>query len=125
MRRAWSPLVAAFVLAASGCLSSIIPEHHASSSSDAGAASGAGDNPTQTGTGGNAVDAGSGSDGGGDGGVPQVANDPNCIAKAAAVIDGHHNAGQPCLQCHDGNTAGANKFTAAGTVYDKLSLAAG
>jgi len=31
----------------------------------------------------------------------------------------------PCLQCHDGNTAGANKFTAAGTVYDKLSLAAG
>lgn len=54
-----------------------------------------------------------------------VVNDPNCIAKAAPVIDGHHNAGMACLQCHDGNTAGANKFTAAGTVYDQLSLAAG
>ena len=34
-------------------------------------------------------------------------------------------AGQPCLQCHDGNTAGANKFTAAGTIYDKLALSSG
>jgi hypothetical protein len=122
MLRVWSPLmVAAFALAVSGCLSSIIPEHHASSDVDGGVAMGPADNPAQTGTGGNApVDAGSD-----DGAVAQVANDPNCIAKAAAVIDGHHNPGQPCLQCHDGNTAGANKFTAAGTVYDKLSLAAG
>ncbi|MCU1280789.1 MAG: hypothetical protein JWM53_4335, partial [bacterium] len=116
-------MVAAFAIAASGCLSSIIPEHQASSGADAG---------TQTGTGGGggsdtpAPTANATDDGGiGDGGVAQSANDPNCIAKAAAVIDGHHNAGQPCLQCHDGNTAGANKFTAAGTVYDKLSLAAG
>ena len=33
--------------------------------------------------------------------------------------------GSPACQCHDGNTAGANEFTAAGTVYDKLALANG
>lgn len=125
MRRS-GPLVvvAAVALAAGGCLSDVIPEHQPQQTSDGGSASstgaaagdpqsGAGQPPAVT-----------------DGGAPPAGdmvtpNDPNCIAKAAPVIDGHHNAGQPCLQCHDGNTAGANKFTAAGTVYDKLALASG
>ena len=28
-----------------------------------------------------------------------------------------HHAGEDCMQCHDGNTAEAPRFTAAGTVY--------
>jgi hypothetical protein len=52
----------------------------------------------------------------GDGGA--TLGDPNCIAPGTPSIDGHHNAGMPCLNCHDGNTAGANKFYAAGTLYD-------
>lgn len=129
MRRTRSlVLVATLAVGAGGCLSSIIPDHQApvaadggSSSTTGGGAGGGGNNDT-TGTGGNAAaDAGSAAPAA----DMAVVNDPNCIAKAAPVIDGHHNAGMPCLQCHDGNTAGANKFTAAGTVYDKLSLAAG
>ena len=50
---------------------------------------------------------------------------PQLYRQGGPGLDGHHNPGQACLGCHDGNTAGANKFTAAGTVYDKLSLAAG
>jgi hypothetical protein len=125
MRRS-GPLVvvAAVALAAGGCLSDVIPEHQPQSAADGGTASSTGgpaDSPQ--GGGGNPPAA---TDGGvSPAGDMAAANDPNCIAKAAPVIDGHHNAGQACLQCHDGNTAGANKFTAAGTVYDKLALASG
>ncbi len=122
MRRAGSlVVVAALVLSAGGCLSSIIPDHPAATGADGGTL--ASDDSATTGTGGNgSSDAGVAADAA----LPAApANDPNCIAKAAPVIDGHHNPGQACLGCHDGNTAGANKFTAAGTVYDKLSLAAG
>ena len=116
-------MVAALALGAAGCLSSIIPDHHQETTVDGGSSStgGPADNPQQSSGGPSATDDG-GTAGAGDMATP---NDPNCIAKAAPVIDGHHNAGMACLQCHDGNTAGANKFTAAGTVYDKLSLAAG
>ncbi|HEX6837298.1 MAG TPA: hypothetical protein VF334_12035 [Polyangia bacterium] len=115
-------MVAALALGAAGCLSSIIPDHHQETTVDGGSSTGGpADNPQQSGGGGNPA---------GDGGSAApadmaTANDPNCIAPATPQIDGHHNAGMACLQCHDGNTAGANKFTAAGTVYDKLSLAAG
>ena len=127
MRRTRSLVfVAALALGAGGCLSSIIPDHQNVTAADGGGSSaptGGTDDTSAQGTGGNAVDdAGTG---GAPAGDMAVANDPNCIAKAAPTIDGHHNAGMPCLQCHDGNTAGANKFTAAGTVYDQLSLAAG
>ncbi|HWE30589.1 MAG TPA: hypothetical protein VHB97_21430 [Polyangia bacterium] len=120
-------LVAALATGAGGCLSSLIPDHHAATSSDGGTAAsssggGTNDTPAPTDAGGNATDDGGAAAAAGDMGV---ANDPNCIAAAAPVIDGHHNSGQACLQCHDGNTAGANKFTAAGTVYDKLALASG
>ena len=125
MRRTGSlVVVAALALGAGGCLSSIIPEHQPSQMRDGGSSStGAADDP-QSGSGGNAatVDGGTSTAAAGDMALP---NDPNCIAKAAPTIDGHHNAGMACLQCHDGNTAGANKFTAAGTVYDKLALASG
>jgi hypothetical protein len=123
MRRTWFLVIAAALAAGtSGCLSSIIPDHNAPRGADAGAQSPGGgttnDTPTPTGTGGNDVDGGTA-----DGAVPQSANDPNCINTATPILDGHHNAGQACLQCHDGNTA--TKFTAAGTVYDKLALANG
>jgi hypothetical protein len=114
-------VVAAFFISSGGCLSSIIPDHHQSTVSDGGAGSGGGG-------GGNGTPQ-STTDDGGTGGGPAgdmvTPNDPNCIAAATPTIDGHHNAGQACLQCHDGNTAGANKFTAAGTIYDKLALASG
>lgn len=123
MRRNGSlALVAALALGAGGCLSTIIPDHHASISSDGGTGGSppsGGNNDTPTGT--ITDDAGTAPPVG----DMAIANDPNCIAKAAPAIDGHHNAGMPCLQCHDGNTAGANLFTAAGTVYDKLALASG
>jgi hypothetical protein len=125
MRRTGSlVVVAALALGAGGCLSSIIPEHHAGTDDMAGSVATGGNNDTPGGTGGNAGDDG-GSGGSAVTGDMSVANDPNCIAPAAPAIDGHHNAGMPCLQCHDGNTAGANKFFAAGTVYDKLALASG
>jgi hypothetical protein len=45
-----------------------------------------------------------------------------CDPGVAANGDGHHNAGQSCITagCHDGNTAEAPLWTAAGTVYDAL-----
>jgi hypothetical protein len=118
-------VVAALALGAGGCLSSIIPDHQQSTVTDGGTGGGKGDGTgggNGNGTGGGN---GMGDGGGGAAGDMAIANDPNCIATAAATIDGHHNAGQACLQCHDGNTAGANKFYAAGTIYDQLSLAAG
>ena len=127
MRRHWSHVVvAALALGAGGCLSSIIPDHQGSTVADGGTGGGKGDG---TG-GGNGMGDGGGNgmgDGGTGGGQADMVtpNDPNCIPAATPTIDGHHNAGMACLQCHDGNTAGANKFTAAGTIYDKLALANG
>src|SRR3954468_4908438 len=127
MRRVRSlVVVAALALGAGGCLSSIIPDHQQSTVTDGGTGGGKGD-----GTGGGNGNRTGGGMGDGGGAAPATdvdmgtPNDPNCIAAATPTIDGHHNAGQACLSCHDGNTAGANKFTAAGTLYDKLSLAAG
>lgn len=127
MRRTGSLLaVAVLAFSVGGCLSTIIPDHQASTNADGGTGGGTGGGKGD-GTGpGNMMGQGGGSggnattDGGGGGGAADmaIANDPNCIAAAAPTIDGHHNAGQACLTCHDGNTAGANKFYAAGTVYD-------
>jgi len=44
---------------------------------------------------------------------------PACVPRSTAVVDGHHNAGQPCLGCHNG--AGAPRFTVAGTLYRTLA----
>jgi hypothetical protein len=121
MRRTGSLLaVAAFAFSLGGCLSSIIPEHQASTGTDGGMGTGTGGGTGKgDGTGGGM---GTGTGGGmaNGTGMPDmaIANDPNCIAAATPTIDGHHNAGLACLTCHDGNTAGANKFSAAGTVYD-------
>ena len=123
MRRARSLVVAAaLAFGAGGCLSSVIPEHQQQQETRDGGTVGAADDPASSSGGKGAV-----SDGGGAATSPDMvaANDPNCLPAAAPTLDGHHNPGMPCLQCHDGNTAGANKFTAAGTVYDQLSLAAG
>jgi hypothetical protein len=115
--------VATIALSGSGCLSSIIPDH--AGGDDLGAAGGSGGNggDTQLPSSGNAdnlvdVDGGTGS-GNGTGGGGGMAKDPNCINTATPTVDGHHNAGTACLTCHDGNTA--PRFTAGGTVYDKLS----
>ena len=115
-------VVAALVVGSGGCLSSIIPDHHQATVTDGGTggnAGGGGNNDTPQ----NASD--DGGTGGGPAGDMVTPNDPNCLPAATPQIDGHHNPGQACLQCHDGNTAGANKFTAVGTLYDKLLLAAG
>lgn len=118
-------VVAALALGAGGCLDSIIPDHQQSTVTDGGTGTGGGKGDGTGGGNGTGSGGGMGDGGTAAGGDMATPNDPNCIAPAAAVIDGHHNPGQACLQCHDGNTAGANKFTAAGTIYDKLSLAAG
>ena len=39
----------------------------------------------------------------------------DCEPAATVIPDGHHNAGQACLTCHNGN--GAPAFTVAGTLY--------
>jgi hypothetical protein len=121
-------MMSALVYGASGCLSSIIPSHSASDGTDGGTAGGGNQAPEQTGssgTGNGNGNGGSGSDGGNgtDGGTSAApaTPDPNCIQAATPTLDGHHNAGAACLTCHDGNTAGATKFTAAGTVYDALT----
>jgi hypothetical protein len=127
MRRTGSLLAAAaFAFSLGGCLSSIIPEHQASTGTDGGMGTGTGTG-TGNGTGGGMGNGTGGGMGNGTGGgmangtgMPDmaIANDPNCINAATPTIDGHHNAGLACLTCHDGNTAGANKFTAGGTIYD-------
>ncbi len=128
MRRTRSVVtIAALAFGVGGCLSTFVPDHHASTSSDGGTAqsTGGGGDPG-SGGGGSGGGGGGGSGGGGGGsasdmGSPSdgaIPNDPNCIQVATPVIDGHHNAGMACLTCHDGNTAGANRFYAAGTVYD-------
>ena len=40
----------------------------------------------------------------------------NCIKLSSPPTSGHHNAGQACLGCHNGN--GATLFTFAGTLYN-------
>jgi hypothetical protein len=121
MRRTRSLFVAALALSVGGCLSTIIPEHQASTGSDGGMMNGTGGGKGDGTGGGN----GNGTGGGNNGNATTaatpdmaIANDPNCIAAATPTIDGHHNAGLACLTCHDGNTAGANKYSAAGTLYD-------
>jgi hypothetical protein len=115
--------VATIAFSGSGCLGSIIPDH--AGGDDLGVAGSGGNGGSggdtqlpSSGTGGNAldVDGGAGSGTGTGGGM---AKDPNCINTATPSLDGHHNAGTACLACHDGNTA--PKFTAGGTVYDKLT----
>lgn len=49
-------------------------------------------------------------------GAPAADMASACIKLTSPLTDGHHNAGQACLGCHDGN--GATLFTAAGTLYD-------
>jgi cytochrome c5 len=51
-----------------------------------------------------------------DAGVPTDAPD-NCEVRVENVGDGHHNPGTACLECHNGQAAGAPVFTLAGTVY--------
>jgi len=61
----------------------------------------------------NLVDAGTTTD------APAGAGDgaqANCEQPVTTLPDGHHNAGQACLDCHDGN--GAPLFHLAGTLYD-------
>jgi hypothetical protein len=41
----------------------------------------------------------------------------NCIPASAVIPDGHHNPGQDCLTCHQGQAQGAPLFNAAGTLY--------
>jgi hypothetical protein len=41
----------------------------------------------------------------------------DCELRVYPVGDGHHNAGQDCLTCHNGQAQGANVFTFAGTVF--------
>jgi hypothetical protein len=50
--------------------------------------------------------------------APQQAD---CEPVATVIPAGHHNAGQACLTCHDGNTADAPLWTVAGTLYDSAT----
>jgi hypothetical protein len=42
---------------------------------------------------------------------------PACEQPSALGLDGHHNAGQPCQNCHYTGAGGAPVFTLAGTLY--------
>ncbi|MCA9678317.1 MAG: hypothetical protein H6708_09450 [Kofleriaceae bacterium] len=68
---------------------------------------------------GDGPDAGTAPDASG-GGLPDGAA-AACEPAQAVTPDGHHNPGQVCLGCHDGNTAGAPLFTLAGTLYDSAA----
>ena len=59
------------------------------------------------------VDAGPRRDGGGSAGVDATQFDaavPACLDSVSSRLSGHHNAGQPCLDCH-------GDFGAAGTLF--------
>jgi hypothetical protein len=56
-------------------------------------------------------------DAGGDPGPAADATQEACEPVAAVIPAGHHNPGQNCLTCHDGNTADAPLWTLAGTLY--------
>lgn len=129
MRRALGWLVTGLLaLGGAGCLDSIIPSHHSGPLGNGGADGGGGAGGGGGG-GGGAGGAGGGGGGGGGAAPADMATtgpgdmymDANCVAPGTPVIDGHHNAGQDCLSCHNGNVAGANKFFAAGTVFSALT----
>lgn len=42
----------------------------------------------------------------------------NCEVKVQNVGTGHHNPGLACLECHNGQEAGAPVFTIGGTVFE-------
>jgi hypothetical protein len=107
-------VVAAAGLSA-GCLSELIPSHQQTQSG-----TGMGQDPAPT----PADDAGTPptDDAGppGDGGASDLLD---CIPKSAQVLDGHHNAGQDCLTCHNGTAA--PKFYVAGTLFSAATGGAG
>jgi hypothetical protein len=125
-------LVAALALVATGCLAAFPNDPTGSASPASG--SGGGGGTASSGNGG-----GSGGGGGdvtaadmataagdlGSNGSADMANAPstdmanNCIKLTTPVQDGHHNAGQACLSCHNGG--GPTKFTWAGTLYNAAS----
>jgi hypothetical protein len=41
----------------------------------------------------------------------------DCEVKHNAVGSGYHNPGTPCLECHNGQQAGAPRFSIGGTVF--------
>lgn len=129
-------LVAAFTLVASGCLAAFPTDPGGSASPASGSGgSGGGTSSSGDGSGGSAGSGGGGGAvaadmavAGGDlagGPAADMANAAsadmanNCIKLATPVQDGHHNAGQACLSCHNGG--GPTKFTWAGTLYNAAS----
>jgi hypothetical protein len=48
---------------------------------------------------------------------PADAAGPACEQPSTLGLDGHHNAGQPCQNCHYTGAGGAPQFTLGGTLY--------
>jgi hypothetical protein len=125
-RRAGSLLVAGvLVLGGAGCLDSIIPSHQSGTQGGGGSGGGGGGAGGGSGGGGGGGGGGGAADDMATSGPIDMYQDPNCIPPGAPVIDGHHNAGMACLDCHNGNVAGANKWFAAGTIFSAASGGAG
>jgi hypothetical protein len=106
----------AAALLLTGCLSSIIPDYPASGQTQSN--TGPGGDPG-VGSGGS-DDAGAAADDGSVNPTTDSGASPDltdCVPQSASAIDGHHNAGQDCLTCHNGATAGAPKFYLGGTLY--------
>jgi hypothetical protein len=130
MRKTGSLLLAAVFFG--GCLDAIVPDHSQDPQTQSGATGGpAGDPNTPTD---DAGVAGGGDDmamatGGGEmgpaaGDLGGANPDLNaCVPKSASIIDGHHNAGTDCLQCHNGTAA--PKFYLGGTLYSAVTGGAG
>ena len=107
---------------ASGCLSDLIPSHQGSVAADAGVPSGSGGGKGDGTGGGNGTGGGKGDGGGGgmdDAGTPRA----DCVNRVTAdnLADGHHNPGQNCITCHNGNIANAPKYYISGTLYDSVT----
>jgi hypothetical protein len=107
-------VVSVAALLGAGCLDEVVPLHQNGVGSPDGSAM---MNPSPT------DDLGPLPPAQGDGGAPLVdAGAPldmtDCIVKSATAIDGHHNDGQDCMTCHNGQAAGAPIFLVAGTLYD-------
>jgi hypothetical protein len=98
--------MALFTFFSTGCLDLTVPNRASGISVDAGTGDNKVDNPPPT-----PVDDP-------DGGT-STPSDPTCIKSAPATLDGNHNQGQACLNCHDGSqiAQGARKFVAGGTVF--------